>query len=123
MMEQWIRLAPAVLGMGCVVACGGASLPEEQLTAAKTSVSAAEAVGAKDEPSASLHLKMAQDGIDSAESAIDEKEYEKAERSLIQARYDAELAVALTRKEETRRKAEEAAAKVEKLRKEQEGQS
>lgn len=77
-------------------ACSGAAVPQPQLTDAKTAVRAAEAVGAKQEVAAELHLKMAENGISDAEEPIAGKQ--KAEAALVvgRARADAELARTLT---------------------------
>lgn len=94
------------------MACGATALPQAKLTDAKTSVSAAEAVGAKDEPTAGLHLKMAQDGILEAEKLIAEKDYEQATFVLERARADGDLALALTDTAEKQRSADEALTKL-----------
>ena len=86
--------------------CGAAALPNESLTSAKEAVSAAEAVGAKDEPQADLHLKMAEDGIVEAEKLIAEKRTEEAIPRLERAIADAELARELTNEAEKQRLAE-----------------
>jgi hypothetical protein len=93
-------------------ACASAALPEPKLTSAKTSVSAAEAVGAVDEPQAALHLKMAQDAIVEAEKHIAENHEEKAIPLLERAFADAQLARELTDEAEGQRSADEATARL-----------
>lgn len=105
----------ALIATGCFVACGGAAVPEAQVVAAKSSVSAAEAVGAKEEPNAALHLKLAEDGIVEAEQLIEEGENERAKAVLERARSDADLAVALAKEAETRKAAQDAIRKVKDL--------
>jgi outer membrane protein OmpA-like peptidoglycan-associated protein len=74
-----VKLA-AMCALGASLsACGGTAVPEARMTTAKTSVSAAEAVKAEDEPQAKLHLKMAQDAIANAEQQIADNENEEAE--------------------------------------------
>jgi hypothetical protein len=87
-------------------ACGGTAVPEAKMTSARTSVSAAEAVGAKDEPQARLHLKMAQDSIADAEKYIADNDNEQATAMLDRAFVDAELASELTDEAVQRRSAE-----------------
>lgn len=99
------------------MACGGAAVPQSELVDAKSSVSAAEAVGAEDEPRASLHLKMAKDAIVEAEQLIEAGENEKARAAFERARSDAELAISLTSEMKTQRSAEEALEKVKGLQK------
>jgi hypothetical protein len=71
-------------------------VPQTQLTDAKVSTSAAQAVGARDEPQAALHLKMAEDAIVEAEKWIAAGDNDAAIPVLERARADAELAQALT---------------------------
>ncbi len=97
------------------VACGSAALPSESMTSAKEAVSAAEAVGAKDEPQADLHLKMAQDGIVEAEKHIADGENEEAQPLLQRAIADAELARELTSEAAKKRAAEAALARLQTL--------
>lgn len=105
----------AALSLG---ACGGAAVPEPEMVTAKSSVSAAEAVGAEEQPQAALHLKLAKDGIGEAERLIDEGENERAKRALERARADADVALALAKEAETRKAAQEAIDKVESMKKE-----
>ncbi len=102
----------AFTGLASMIACGGAAVPQAQLTDAKASTSAAEAVGAKDEPQAALHLKMAQDAIVDAEKRIEAGENEQALPLLERARSDAELARAITHETKTKASADEALAKL-----------
>ncbi len=106
-----------------MAACGGSAVPQGKVVEAKSSVSAAEAVGAQDEPKASLHLKLATDGIVEAEKLIAEEKNEEAAAALDRAKADADLALAMTREAKTRASAEEAAARVNELRAENGGQS
>lgn len=78
----------------------------------------AEAVGAKDEPQASLHLKIAKDDIEYAERMIEENKNDEARAALERAKYDANLALALTEEVKTKEAAEKAAARVQELKKE-----
>jgi hypothetical protein len=111
-----------VLGLAAfcfsTAACGSAAVSQETVVAAKSSVSAAEAVGAQDEPQASLHLKMAKDDIEYAEQLMDENKNDEARSALERAKYDADLASALTREVRTKEAAEAAATRIQELQKE-----
>jgi hypothetical protein len=98
-----------------VAACGSTVLSEPKLTSAKTAVSAAEAVGAVDEPQAALHLKMAQDAIAEAEKHIAEGRDEQAIPLLERALADAQLAREMTAEADGRRSADAAVARLETL--------
>lgn len=113
-MNAYTPLAAGLLALGSV-ACGGSAVPESQMMAARTSVSAAEAVGASNEPKAALHLKLAKDEIAAAEGLIQEGENDRARDALTRARLDADLSLSLTREAETRRLAQEAIDKIDAL--------
>lgn len=106
-----------------VAACGSGPIPQAKVVEAKSSVSAAEAVGAQDEPKASLHLKMATDAIVEAERLIADKKNDEAAAALDRAKLDADLALAMTREAQTKTSAEEAAKRVSELRAENGSQS
>lgn len=114
---KWRILGLSALSL-TTAACGGAAVSQEAVVAAKSSVSAAEAVGAKDEPQASLHLKIAKDDIEYAEQMIEENKNDEARAALERAKYDANLALALTQEVKTKEAAEKAAARVQELQKE-----
>jgi hypothetical protein len=92
--RHWFVLG--LLACGALPACASTPVPQTQLTDAKVSTSAAEAVGARDEPQAALHLKMAEDSIASAEKWIAAGDNAAAIPLLERARADAELAQSLT---------------------------
>jgi hypothetical protein len=88
-----LALGAALLG----VACGGAALPTDKLTAAESSMRAAEEVGAKSVPRAELHLKLAQEQVEQAKKLADDGDGDRAAQVLTRARADADLAIALAR--------------------------
>ena len=77
------------------VACGGAAIPQEQLTASKAAISVAQAEGAPNEPQAQLHLKLAQEQVQKAEALIAEGDNEEATQLIERAQADADLPGAL----------------------------
>jgi len=76
-------------------ACGGAAVPQDQMTAAQASVRAAEVGGAPNDPQAALLLKKCQDGIAEAKKLIEDGKNHRAEMVLLKAQADAELALSL----------------------------
>jgi hypothetical protein len=100
-------------------ACGGGTLPRDQLTSAESAVRAAEVGGAADNPKAALHLKYARDQVAEAKRLIDEEDFEAAEPLLARAEVDGELALALARVEAARAEAQAALSDVEELKKKQ----
>jgi hypothetical protein len=93
-------------------ACGSQALPPPAAVEAKTSISAAEAVGAQNEPKAALHLKLAKDQSARAEALIKDGNDDEARLLLEQAKVDAELALVLTREANARAEAQQALIKV-----------
>lgn len=103
-------------------ACGGYPPPQDQLTAAKAAVRAAEVGGAPQVPKAALHVKHAQDQIKTAQQLMNDGENERAELILRRAEMDAELALSLAQEEKLEAEAAAARAEVEKLRAQQKQQ-
>ncbi|HEX2732839.1 MAG TPA: DUF4398 domain-containing protein [Polyangiaceae bacterium] len=105
-----------------LMACGGAAVPQDKLTAAEAAVRAAEVGGAPDNPQAALHLKYARDQIAEAQKLIEDDENEAAAGLLDRAEVDAELALALARVEGARAEAQAARNEIEELKRRQAGQ-
>jgi Domain of unknown function (DUF4398) len=105
-------LALRMIGVGLTavsaVACGGAAVPQESLTAAQAAVKGAEVGGAKEDPQAQLHLKLAGEQIDKAKKLIEDGDNEEAARVIDRAQADADLALALAEQAKARKEAKEA---------------
>jgi hypothetical protein len=96
-----------------IVGCGSSTSPSA--TEAMSAVSAAEAVGARNDPQAALHLKMAKDQVRAAEALIREGDKDEARLVLERAKVDAELAQVLTREAQMRARAQQAQQEIERL--------
>lgn len=90
--------------------CGHAEVPAQDMARTEASLRAAEEVGAAKIPQAALHVKMARDQLDVAKKFLANGETQLAQMALHRASMDAELAVALSREDETRRDANEIGA-------------
>jgi hypothetical protein len=101
-------------GFGAV-ACGGAAVPHAQMTSSEAALRAAEVGGAPSVPKAELHLKHARDQIDEAKRLIEDGENERALYVLKRAEADAELALALSEEQQSRRDAEGALKRIQEL--------
>jgi hypothetical protein len=112
---SYVRLSGLLAVAGFAVACGGAPVPQDRLTAAEAAVSAAEAGGAHNVPKAQLHLKQAREGIAEAKALIADDENERANEVLKLAEVDAELSLALAREGAVKAEAQEAVDEVAKL--------
>lgn len=98
--------APLVWG-----ACGATVPPPTQRMAdAESAERSAREVGAENEPAARLSLKLAQEQIGQAKTAMADDENEKADSLLVRAKADAELAIAQAR-EKSAHLAKQAAVK------------
>jgi hypothetical protein len=106
-----------LLAAGILGACGGSQLNQSRVAEVQASVSAAEAVGANDQPKAALHLQLARDEIAAAQRLAEEGEEEDAQLVLERARVDAELAMQLAKTEQEQQKARQAWQKVQELKK------
>ena len=117
------RSIHTALGLASVAAvvlgCGGAQLNQARVAEVQSSVKAAEAVGANDQPKAALHLQLAKDEMAEAQRLAKDGDDENAELVLDRARADAELAMQLARTEQEQEKARQAWLKIRELEKEQ----
>jgi hypothetical protein len=100
-------------------ACGGAQLNQARVAEVQSSVSAAEAVGANDQPKAALHLQLAKDEMAEARRLAEKGDGDNAALVLERARVDAELAMQLARTEQEQEKARQAWQKIQDLKKDQ----
>jgi hypothetical protein len=96
------------IGAVAAILAGCASRQELPANYAPTqsAISAAEAVGARNEPRAALHLKMAKDQLVRAQTYAREGDDHEAALMLDRARTDAELALMVTRELEAKKQAE-----------------
>jgi len=83
-----------------VVACGGSTLPPARIADTQSSISAAAAVGAEQNPQAALHLKMARDQLNQAQELAHDGKDDQAKLVLQRANADAEVALMITREAE-----------------------
>src|SRR4051812_4438039 len=108
----WVGLAAA-----SAVACGGAAVPQDALTAAQASVKGADVGGANDDPKAQLHLKLANEQIEKAKKLIEDGKNEEASRLVDRAQADADLALALAEQGKALKDAKDADEQLGKLKK------
>jgi hypothetical protein len=91
------RFASCTLITAFVAACGGSALPPAKVVDTQSSISAASAVGADQNPQAALHLKMARDQLKQAQGLIDDGKDDAARLVLERADADAQVALIITR--------------------------
>ncbi len=103
-----MRTLLGVLGLiGLVSAgCAGHPAPTEQVASSLAAVRGADEVGAKDVPEAALHMKLAEEQIEEAKKLMNAGENAKAEDLAVRAYQDAELAIAIAREANSKKKLE-----------------
>jgi hypothetical protein len=112
-----IRYVVVSVALGAVLSgCGGAPPPNDKMSAAEAASRGAREVGADQVPAASLHLRLADEQIAKAKTAIANDDNENARMLLIRAQADAELALALARENKARGEAQAALDQVAKIR-------
>lgn len=105
--RSWSAPVLACVAMVWGAGCGGAGLPVHAQSDAVAAIRSARELGAESTPQASYHLALADDGVESAETAIRQGQMDVARRLLERAKADAELAMALRREDEVRTHAAE----------------
>lgn len=101
-------IGATLFGLGC----GGAAVPTEKLTDAEASIRAAKEVGGTSVPQAELHLKLAQEQVETARKLSADGENERAAAVLMRAKADADLALALAREAQAQQSLEAAGGKL-----------
>jgi hypothetical protein len=110
-------LGATLLGVGLLIAgCASGPIPTQKIADAGAAIRAAREVGAQDLPAAALHLKLAQDQLESANKLVKDGENIRATLILQRAEADAELAVALAREARQRSDAAQAREKLKSIR-------
>ena len=110
----------ALLGVAIfTTACGGAAIPQEQLTSSQAAISAAEVGGEQGDPQAALLLKKAKDQVEEAKKLIANGDNHRAQMVLLRAEADAQLALAIGQELASRNEAETAEKQVADLKRRQ----
>ena len=107
--------ATAVLAFLLGGACASTAPPNDKVASSSGAIRAAEEVGATHNPDAALYLQLAKEEFGHAAVLTDQKNKASADRLLLRAQVDAELALALARNENEKAEALAAIGKVKKL--------
>lgn len=91
-MKRHVLIALAAIA---VTACGHAAIPSDRLGQAEGAVRTAHALGASQEPSAALHLRLANENLAKGKELMAKGDNERASYMLLRAAADAELAKSL----------------------------
>ena len=112
---KYLIATTTMLAVSGLFACGSVPAPTAKVASSEAAVRAADELKANDTPAAQLHLKLAQDQLESAKKLIEQGENKRAEYVLTRAQADAELAVALAKETALSKEAQAAMAKVQEL--------
>jgi hypothetical protein len=96
--------------------CASYPAPNAKVATSEAAIRAAEESGAKDVPQAALHLKLAEEQLQTGKNLIGEDKNERAEYVLARAQSDAELAIALSHTAESKDEAGKALDEVKAVR-------
>jgi hypothetical protein len=97
---------PAILWLA--LGCASSPPPVQQMADAQSATRSADELGARSNPQAQLHLRLAEDQVSQARAAMKDDDNQRAEKLLARAKADAELAIALTRAATAEHKADDA---------------
>lgn len=115
---KMVIMAASVLLAAAIAGCASGPSFSQSSEPAKSSIKAAEAVGAGTLPSASLYLQLAKEELARAKGLAEKGEKEQAASLLKRAEADAELAITLSREQAEKTEAEKAIERVQQLRQE-----
>jgi hypothetical protein len=106
---------PVLLAASCATAPAPAPVASLRAESSTGAIRAAEEVGAARTPAAALHLQLAKEQFEEARKTTHPNDRERADRLLMRAQADAELALALARSEADKVEAQQAIDKVKAL--------
>ena len=87
-------IVPFLLALGCA---GSYPPPTQKMADVQSANRSANELGAQNNPKAQLHLKLSEEQLKLAKTAVEDDDNEVADSLLTRAKADAELAIALTR--------------------------
>lgn len=105
-----LKVALPTLAILFGASCASTTTASPKAESSSAAIRAAEEVGATHDPRAALHLQLAKEQAENAKALTDDKP--RAERLLMRAQIDAELALALARSESEKAEAQQAIQKV-----------
>jgi hypothetical protein len=108
---------PVAVAFGIAVTACGSTLPppSDRLASAEAASRSARELGAEKNPTAALHLKLAQEQIESAKKLMTDGDNRRADLVLQRAGADAELSVMLAKESSAKSEAEKAQEKLKQL--------
>src|SRR5688500_18586868 len=96
-MRGWTAARVSAVVVIGIAGCASTPVPNAKVASSEAAIRAAQETGSKDIPRAALHLKLAEEQLQSAKALIRDNDNKRAEYVLMRAQADAELAIALCR--------------------------
>lgn len=98
-----------------LAACATTPVPADKLSRSQAAVRTAEEMNAQAEPTAAMHLRLAQEQIALAKQLLKDGEHEQASSVLLRAEADADAARELARRQAARNEAQTAKQNIEQM--------
>ena len=93
---NWATAIASTIGIVGVVGCASTPVPNAKVASSEAAIRAADETGSRKVPQAALHLKLAEEQLQTARGLIRDNDNKRAEYVLMRAQADAELAIALS---------------------------
>ena len=92
----WTAVGISIAAVMGTAGCAGTPVPNSKVASSEAAIRAAQETGSRGVPQAALHLKLAEEQLQSAKALIRDNNNQRAEYVLMRAQADAELAIALS---------------------------
>jgi hypothetical protein len=92
----WAAIGVSAVAVMGIAGCGSSPVPNAKMASSEAAIRAAQETGSRNVPQAALHLKLAEEQVQSAKLLIRDNDNKRAEYVLMRAQADAELAIALS---------------------------
>ena len=92
----WNVVAASFAAITGIAGCASTPVPNAKIASSEGAIRAAQETGSRNIPKAALHLKLAEEQLQSAKILIRDNDNNRAEYVLMRAQADAELAIALS---------------------------
>jgi hypothetical protein len=92
----WAAFGVSAVGIMGITGCASTQIPNAKVASSEAAIRAAQETGSRNVPLAALHLKLAEEQLQSAKALIRDNDNKRAEYVLMRAQADAELAIALS---------------------------
>lgn len=93
---NWAAIGVSAIGVMAIAGCASTPAPNAKMASSEAAIRAAQETGSGSVPQAALHLKLAEEQLQSAKGLIRDNDNKRAEYVLMRSQADAELAIALS---------------------------